>query len=219
MLRIIRWSALGLVVLLGLAWGALEVAGTTPAGRAFIARVAGRIGLPAASDGAGAFGLGIGGPFHLTDPAGKSVTDATYRGRWMLVYFGYTSCPDVCPTELATIAAALHQLGPEADRVAPLFITIDPARDTPQVLSAYVRLFDRRLIGLTGTPAEIAEAARAYRVYYAKLATGEESAYLMDHSSFIYLMGPDGSFEDLFRPGAGAADIATSIRSRIARQG
>ncbi|HWA79670.1 MAG TPA: SCO family protein [Acetobacteraceae bacterium] len=217
MLPAIRWTALGLIVFLMAGWLALSVAGSGPSGRALEARLASFLGLsPPAASSAG-FGLGIGGPFRLTDDTGRTVTDASFRGRWMLVYFGYTSCPDVCPTELATIAAALHDLGADADRVAALFITVDPARDTPKVLAAYVRLFDRRLIGLTGTPAQIAATARAYRAYYQKVASGDRNAYHMDHSSFIYLMGPDGGFEDLFNPGTRAADIAASIRSRIAR--
>jgi len=188
-------------------------AGTSPEGRALEARLTARLGLSSSGVG-GAFGLGIGGPFRLTDTGGHTVTDASFRGRWMLVYFGYTSCPDVCPTELATIGAVLRELGPEADRVAPLFITVDPARDTGKVLGAYVRLFDPRLIGLTGTPAEIAAAARAYRVFYRRVALHDGNAYLMDHSSFVYLMGPDGRFIDLFNPRTRATDIATSIRSR-----
>lgn len=219
MLRGIRWVALGLILLLGVASAGVWLAERTPEGRAVAIRLGRLLGLPAAGELQGAFGLGIGGPFHLTDTAGRSVTEADFRGRWMLVYFGYSFCPDVCPTELETIAAALHNLGPEASRVAPIFITVDPGRDTPQVLSRYVRLFDARLIGLTGTPAEIAAAARAYRVFYAKVREQDGGAYSMDHSSFIYLMGPDGSFEDLFKPGTSASDIARSIRSRIARNG
>jgi len=214
MLRDIRRMAPGLAILLMAGWVALSVAGPGPSGRALEARLASFVGLSPPEAGGG---LSIGGPFRLTDDKGRAVTDASFRGRWMLVYFGYTSCPDVCPTELATIAAALHDLGADADRVAPLFITIDPARDTPKVLAAYVRLFDRRLIGLTGTPAQIAATAHAYRAYYQKVASGIGNAYHMDHSSFIYLMGPDGRFEDLFNPGTRAADIAASIRSRIAR--
>ena len=213
MLRVIRWIALALIALLAAAWIGVTFAGTSPEGRALEARLTARLGLSSSGVG-GAFGLGIGGPFRLTDTGGHTVTDASFRGRWMLVYFGYTSCPDVCPTELARIGAVLRELGPEADRVAPLFITVDPARDTGKVLAAYVRLFDPRLIGLTGTPAEIAAAARAYRVFYRRVALHDGNAYLMDHSSFVYLMGPDGRFIDLFNPRTRATDIATSIRSR-----
>lgn len=213
MLRGIRWTILGLIALLGALWVGAAFTGTSPEGRALEARLTASLGLSGPGAG-GAFSLGVGGPFRLTDTAGHVVTDASFRGRWMLVYFGYTSCPDVCPTELATIAAVLRDLGPEADRVAPLFITVDPARDTRKVLAVYVRLFDRRLIGLTGTPAEIAAAARAYRVFYRRVALHDGNAYLMDHSSFVYLMGPDGRFVDLFNPGTRPTDIAASIRSR-----
>ncbi len=214
MLRVIRWTMLGLVVLLGAAWLGISFTGASPEGRALETRVMAILGLSAPGPGGFGFGDGIGGPFRLTDTAGQSVTDASFRGRWMLIYFGYTSCPDICPTELTMIAAVLRDLGPNAARVAPLFITVDPARDTGKVLAAYVRLFDPRLIGLTGTPAEISRAARAYRVFYRKVALRDENAYLMDHSSFVYLMGPDGRFVDLFGPGARAADIAASLRSR-----
>src|SRR6185437_773362 len=134
-------------------------------------------------------GLAIGGPFTLVDQSGKRVTQADFRGRWMLVYFGYTFCPDVCPTELQTIAGALDKLGPDAASIAPLFITIDPARDTPAILADYVKLFDNRLIGLTGSAKEIDDVAREYRVYYAKVTQNSGGSYLMDHSSFAYLMG------------------------------
>ncbi|MDE2198045.1 MAG: SCO family protein [Rhodospirillales bacterium] len=165
--------------------------------------------------GPGAPAVSVGGPFTLTDGAGKTVTNADFRGRWMLVYFGYTYCPDVCPTELQTIAAALDQLGQLADRVAPLFITVDPGRDTPGVMASYVKLFSPRLIGLTGTDAQISAAAHAYRVYYQKVTPKDSTGYLMDHSSFIYLMGPDGRFRSLYGPGTSADALAKAIRARI----
>lgn len=205
MLRRIRWVAYALVVAMLLAWGGLWLRH-------------GGLNLP----GLGTAGLGIpasvavGGPFALTDDHGRAVTDATYRGRWMLIYFGYTFCPDVCPTELQTIAAALDKLGPQAAEVAPLFITIDPERDTPAALAAYVKLFDDRLIGLTGTAEQIAAVARAYRVYYAKVTPKDSPTYLMDHSSFVYLVGPDGKLRSLFRPGETAQQLADAIRARMA---
>jgi protein SCO1/2 len=199
MLRIIRWSALGLIVLILLAWGGVWLTGRTVATSA--------IGVPG--------DVHIGGPFTLTDTTGKTVTDATYRGRWMLVYFGYTYCPDVCPTELQAVAAGMDQLGPLAAKVAPIFITVDPERDTPATMAEYVKLFDDRLIGLSGTPEQIAAVARAYRVYYAKVTTKESSAYLMNHSSFLYLMGPDGQLRQLFKQGTSGTDIADAIRTRM----
>lgn len=137
----------------------------------------------------------VGGPFSLLDQDGKRVTEKDFRGKYMLVFFGYTYCPDVCPTELQVMMAALDQLGPEADRIQPVFVSIDPARDTPEVLKAYVGNFGPRLMGLTGTPGEVAAMAKAYRVFYARASNGSSSTdYLMDHSSIIYLMGPNGSF-------------------------
>jgi len=205
MLRLTRWISLGLVVATLLAWGGfwLRRSGIDLVGLGTAA-----VGIPT--------GVSVGGPFALTDDHGRAVTDASYRGRWMLVYFGYTFCPDVCPTELQTIAAALDRLGPQAAQVAPLFITVDPERDTPAALADYVKLFDDRLIGLTGTPAQIAGVTRAYRVYYAKVTPKDSTSYLMDHSSFIYLIGPDGRLSALFRPGQTAAELADAIRARMA---
>jgi protein SCO1/2 len=172
--------------------------------------------------GAGIAGPGsvqIGGPFALVDPAGRTVTQASWPGRWLLIYFGYTYCPDVCPTELQVIATALDALGPLATRVVPLFITIDPERDTGAQMGQYVKLFDDRLIGLTGTPEQIADVARAYRVYYAKVTSKDSTGYLMDHSAFVYLVGPDGVLRALFRPGISAQDIAGAIRSLLSAAG
>jgi cytochrome oxidase Cu insertion factor (SCO1/SenC/PrrC family) len=137
----------------------------------------------------------VGGPFSLVNQDGKRVTEKDFLGRYMLVFFGYTYCPDVCPTELQVMTAALERMGPEADRIQPVFVSIDPARDTPEVLKAYVANFGPRLTGLTGTAEEVAGIARAYRVYYAKAGNSNAATdYLMDHSSIIYLMGPDGRF-------------------------
>ena len=190
MSRILRWAAIGLAVAGFALWLALWL---RPDGAGQAIRSA--TGIAARG------GVQVGGPFALVDHTGRPVTDATWRGRWMLVYFGYTYCPDVCPTELQTIAAALDALGKQAAQVAPIFITIDPERDTPGHLAEYVKLFDDRLVGLTGTPEQIAAVARAYRVYYAKVTPNDSAGYLMDHSSFLYLMGPDGTLRALFRPG------------------
>lgn len=145
----------------------------------------------------------IGGAFQLTDHTGKRVTDKDFHGKFMLVYFGYTFCPDVCPTELQVISAALDKLGQKADRITPVFITIDPQRDTPETLAPYVTHFHKSLIGLTGSSDEIRRAAKAYRVYYARAKSeGEDpdakTGYLMNHSSIIFLMGPDGTFATHF---------------------
>lgn len=151
----------------------------------------------------------IGGSFHLVDEDGKRVSDADFRGKLMLVYFGYTYCPDVCPTTLQTMGQALDELGDGADKVAPLFITVDPDRDTPDHLKGYTEQFNPRILGLTGSTQEIADAARAYRVYYRKAGSGFD--YLMDHSSIVYLMDREGHYLTHFTADASADDIANAI--------
>jgi protein SCO1/2 len=137
----------------------------------------------------------VGGPFRLQDGNGSQVNDRDFRGKYMLVYFGYTFCPDVCPTTLNEVADALDHLGAKADRLQPIFITVDPKRDTPSVIKQYVAAFTPRLLGLTGTEEQIAKVAKEYRVYYAEHRTGSgPNDYTMDHSSVLYLMGPDGKF-------------------------
>ena len=160
----------------------------------------------------------IGGPFALTDQRGERVTDVDLRGHYLLIYFGYTYCPDVCPTELQDMARALDLLGDKASRVTPVFITIDPARDRVAVMADYVAHFHPRLIGLTGTDAEIAQAAKAYRVYYAKVeSTGDVDgdSYLMDHSSYIYLVDPEGRFLTVYSYGQSPEDMAADVAARI----
>ncbi len=159
----------------------------------------------------------VGGPFKLTDQTGKTVTEADFRGEYMLIYFGFTFCPDVCPTELQAMAGALQLLGAKADKVRPIFVTIDPERDTAKVLQGYVKQFDPRLVGLTGTPEEIAAIAKAYRVYYEKVVEEGAAAddYTMDHSSVAYLMGPDGKFLTFFPPGASPEQMAEKIASYL----
>ena len=156
----------------------------------------------------------VGGPFTLVAGDGRTVTDADFRGKYLLVYFGYTFCPDVCPTTLQSIANVLDKLGDDAKAVVPLFISIDPERDTPAVMAKYVAAFDRRIVGLTGTPAQVATAAKAYRVYYARSGEGED--YLMDHSSMIYLMGPKGRLRAYFTPQATPAAMAATVRKFLA---
>jgi len=155
----------------------------------------------------------IGGPFTLESGAGKIVTAADFRGKYMLVYFGYTFCPDICSTALSAMTTALGSLGPKTADLTPVFITIDPERDTPQVLRRYTAALSPNLIGLTGTPDEIAKVAREYRVYYSKHATGPgPDDYSMDHSSIIYLMGPDGRFIAPIPAGQSPAEMAADIR-------
>ena len=159
----------------------------------------------------------IGGPFTLVNHKGETVTDKSFRGQYMLVYFGYTFCPDVCPAELAVISDALEILGTKAARVTPVFITIDPQRDSVEQMAEYVSNFDKRMVGLTGTPEQIKAAAKAYRVYFRKARDESSSAaYVMDHSSIIFLMGPQGKYLAHFaygtKPEAMAAKLAELIR-------
>ncbi len=143
----------------------------------------------------------IGGSFALTDHSGKKVTDEDFRGRYMLVFFGFTNCPDICPAGLQLIAAALDKVGPKSANVTPVFISVDPERDTAEKLGAYVKNFSDRIVGLTGTPEEIAAVAKAYRVFYEKAPNERAPAdYGMNHTSIIYLMGPDGSYVTHFTP-------------------
>ncbi|MBC7102162.1 MAG: SCO family protein [Parvibaculum sp.] len=157
----------------------------------------------------------VGGPFTLVNDAGETVTDETFRGRYMLIYFGFTFCPDVCPTELGIMSAALDQLGEKAEKVQPLFVTIDPERDTPEVIARYVTLFHPRLMGLTGTPEQIASIAKAYHVFYRKAEDESSTDYTMDHSSIVFLMGPDGEYLKLFPPQTPPDKMAETIASYI----
>ena len=135
----------------------------------------------------------LGGPFTLIDHTGARRSDADFRGKYMLVFFGYTFCPDVCPTTLAVMAAALDKMGPAADRIVPVFITVDPARDKPEVLKAYLSAFGTRFVGLTGSEDEIAAAAKAYRVYV-QAHKAEGANYTVDHAGVVYLMDRSGMF-------------------------
>src|SRR5262249_481641 len=143
----------------------------------------------------------IGGPFALTDQHGRRRTDADFRRRLMLVYFGFTYCPRIRPTDLQSMSGAIDRLGAAGEAVQPLFITVDPERDTPEHLADYVTMFHPRLIALTGDAAAIRDAARAYRVYYAKAPTADGSDYTVDHSDFIYLMDRAGNYVGFFPPG------------------
>lgn len=153
----------------------------------------------------------IGGPFDLVDPGGRAVTDRDFLGRHMLIYFGYSSCPDVCPLDLQRMASALDILGPEGKSVVPVFITIDPERDSGKHLGDYVRAFHPRMVGLTGPEAAIKSVTNAYKVFYRKASQGAE--YLMDHTSFIYVIGPKGAVRSIIR-----ADTAPEIMAREIRR-
>jgi protein SCO1/2 len=162
--------------------------------------------------------VSFGGPFALTDHTGGRVTDVDFRGSWLLVQFGYTGCPDLCPLGLDTLARVLDLLGPAAAaRVQPLFVTVDPARDTPAALAGFVPAFHPRLVGLTGSEPEIRGVAKAYRVHRRKVLTdpARPDDYLIDHGSFTYLMGPDGRFVTLFPYGTPAERMAEVIGSYL----
>jgi cytochrome oxidase Cu insertion factor (SCO1/SenC/PrrC family) len=157
----------------------------------------------------------VGGPFELTDQIGHRRTDADFRGKLVVLYFGYTYCPDVCPTELQSISLALDKLGAAADTVQPLFITVDPGRDTPTRLADFVSSFHPRLIGLTGSPAEIRKTAIAYRTFFAKNDATTPKDYSVDHTGFIYLLGKDGRYLGFLPPGLAPDAIADAIRARL----
>ena len=156
----------------------------------------------------------IGGPFRLTDQNGKPVSDADLRGKWQLLFFGYTHCPDACPTALNEIALALDQLGAKREAVEVVFITVDPERDTPEVLKSYVASFDVPIIALTGAPDAVAQAAKVYRVYYVKHPRSD-GEYDMDHSAVIYLMNPEGRFTASFTPDSTAEAIAARLQKLL----
>ena len=153
----------------------------------------------------------IGGHFALATPDGRRVTDATFHGKWLLVYFGYTSRPDVCPTTLSAMALALDKLGPLADKVQPVFITVDPERDTSKIVGEYVKDFDPRFVGLVGSPQEIGAAAQEFHVYYRVRQLGNNE-YVVDHSSFIYLLDPDGAFVRLLTGDLPGHQLAEELR-------
>lgn len=194
----IRLSTVGLLILAGIVFPSTLVMSQPPAGAA-------------TSD------VTIGGPFTLSAPNGTTVTDQTYRGKWLLVYFGYTFCPSSCPTMLLEIATALQALGPDAARVQPLFITVDPQRDTPEVLQQFTQSFDPRIVGLTGSAQQIATVAQEYGAYYVRHTTGPGAEdYVMDHSTYLYVMDPKGKFVRAFETNTPGDRIADALRELIA---
>lgn len=157
----------------------------------------------------------IGGPFTLVDHTGTTVSDTDFAGQLRLMFFGYTFCPDVCPTELGNISLALDALGDDLEYVTPMLITVDPERDTPEILSEYVPLFHEKLVGLTGTREAIDAVADAYRVFFRKVEDPDYTYYLMDHTSFVYLMGADGEFLSMFNYGTPPDAMAAAIREHL----
>jgi cytochrome oxidase Cu insertion factor (SCO1/SenC/PrrC family) len=157
----------------------------------------------------------IGGPFTLTDPTGKRRSDSEFRGRLMIVYFGYTYCPDVCPADLMAITQALDTLGPAAEGVQPIFITVDPERDT-NVLGEYIAAFHHSFVGLTGSPEEIRKVANSYKAFYAKVPD-QRSGYSIDHTGVIYLMGRNGEYLGFMPPQTNPGRLTEILRTYLAR--
>jgi cytochrome oxidase Cu insertion factor (SCO1/SenC/PrrC family) len=164
----------------------------------------------------------FGGPFELTSPDHVRVSDRSLRGKFLLITFGYTHCPDICPTGLAIVGEAIDELGDQGKSVQPIFITVDPDRDTPEKLKEYGKSFHQRYLMLTGSEQEIAAVAKAYRVHRRKYAFADtantRADYGVDHGSLMYLIGPDGSFRTIFPYGTTVEQLTTSLKSYVAAQ-
>ena len=174
--------------------------------------------LPEAAEAEKAFPVRFGGPFELVDHTGATRTNADFAGRFMLIYFGYTNCPDICPHNLQVMTEALERLGDVGAELQPLFISSDPARDTPQLLREYVENFHPSLVGLTGSETQIRAAAKSYRVHRSKLVSKDATDatdYLVNHTSLTYLMGPDGNFVTLFPHDTTPEFMATTIKKYL----
>jgi cytochrome oxidase Cu insertion factor (SCO1/SenC/PrrC family) len=157
----------------------------------------------------------IGGPFVLTDQRGQPAGPAQWRGRIVLLYFGYMSCPDACPTDLASIGAAIRSLGPLGSEVQPVFITLDPARDKPELIGRYAENFHPRFAALSGTEAQTKKVATAYKVYFEKVPVRGTDQYAIDHTSFTYVLDAAGNFAGFFPPGTSGARIAERVRAML----
>ncbi|UTW53570.1 SCO family protein [bacterium SCSIO 12827] len=155
--------------------------------------------------------------FTLTDHRGRIVTEKNFKGQWQLVFFGFTFCPDVCPTTLSVMAQVLDLLEDDAKSLAPLFITVDPERDTPEVMAEYVEAFHPRIVGLTGTPEQIKQAAKSFRVFYGKTEKADApGGYVMGHSGYMYLMTPEGTYDAVFSENLHPPEkISEEIRQRL----
>jgi protein SCO1/2 len=165
--------------------------------------------------GASTGGSAVGGPFALTDQNGQRVTDADFKGKPFLVFFGYTHCPDVCPTTLFEVSEVMRSLGKDADRTKALFITVDPERDTPAVLKDYLSSFDPHLVGATGDQKTVEAVERTFRVYAKKVPTGKDGDYSMDHSAIVYLMDKQGRFVAPFKLDRKPEDAAAELRKYL----
>lgn len=213
-LRMKRLSLAGVAILLVLA-----LAGGGTFWR--IGNLHSQTGAATATSPAGDFG----GPFSLTDQNGARRTDSDFRGKYMLIFFGYTNCPDICPTMLAAEAEALDELGSRAGQIVPIFISVDPKRDTPDRLKSYLSAFDAKppaarqnFVGLTGSDEDIARAANAYRVYYRAHLDGqtEDGAnYSVDHTTEVYLMSPEGKFLAYYSEGISPDEMAADLMKNM----
>ncbi|MCF3628585.1 SCO family protein [Thalassospiraceae bacterium LMO-SO8] len=203
-LRVVRWTAWGFVLITAMA--AAGIAGW----RTFKPEPP----LPTARQLGQAM---IKSQFTLTDHHGRTVTEQDFHGRWQLVFFGFTFCPDVCPTTLSVMAQVLDTLGDDAKRLAPLFITVDPERDTPEVLAEYVGAFHPNIVGLTGTSEQIKQAAKSFRIFYGKTEKAEApGGYVMGHSGYMYLMTPEGMYDAVFSENLHPPEkIAIEIQKRL----
>lgn len=157
----------------------------------------------------------IGGSFTLTDTTGRARTDADFSGRLMLVYLGYTHCPDICPATLEMMSTTLKTLGPEADKVAPLFITLDPKHDTPEALGAYLKDFDPRITGLTGSPEDIKSVTHAYKAYASEATNTAPGNMIIDHSGLLYLMDRNGKYLRHFEHNVKSEELLTAIKQNL----
>jgi cytochrome oxidase Cu insertion factor (SCO1/SenC/PrrC family) len=154
----------------------------------------------------------VGGPFSMINQNGEAVTEKNFAGQYMLVFFGFTFCPDVCPTQLQVMTEALNQMGSKADKITPVFVSVDPERDTPQAVKTYVSNFHPRMVGLTGSSEQVQQMTKAYRVFYQKVENAKRPQdYTMDHSAILYLMGPDGAFKGHFTAENDPAKLAAEI--------
>jgi len=205
-----------ILIIAAVAAGALAIVGvllvTTPVPRPLTsgAAVVGksiRTGTPA-----------IGGPFTLVSTNGETVTDQSFRGKWLLIFFGYTFCPDLCPTALTNVSVALEKFGADTRQLQPLFVTVDPQRDTRDVMANFLKSFDSRILGLTGTQAQIDSLIKEYRLYVAlqkSETTGDD--YLVEHSAYIYLMDPQGKFVNVIQGNEDGDAIAAWLRKEMTR--
>jgi protein SCO1/2 len=159
-------------------------------------------------------GTDIGGPFTLVSETGGPVTEAVLAGKPTLMYFGYTFCPEICPTTLTDMSNWITQLGPDADKLNYVFVTVDPERDTPKVMQQYVASFDKRIRGFTGTPEQIAKIAKEYRIYYKKIPS-KDGSYVMDHSAIIYMMSRTGKFQGIIAYQEDDKSVMEKLRALI----